>query len=237
MNYLTLENLNFSYEESLVVKNFDLMLEEGEFHSLLGQSGTGKSTILHLIAGFLKPNSGNIIVNGISMNEIPIEKREIGVVFQEHCLFPHMTVEENIQFGIKETACNEYLSLIHLEDKKHKYPSELSGGEQQRVAIARTLATKPRLLLLDEPFSSLDQSLREELRGEIKEISSSLGLTTLLVTHSIEEAVELSDRITHLKCDRSYQTDTFEKIPEVFDYLKDRGQKINSLLKNDLSHS
>lgn len=231
MSYLNIENLNFNYENIEVLKDFSLKLEEGEFHSLLGQSGSGKSTILHLIAGFMPPDSGSISVNERDMLNIPSEKREIGVVFQEHCLFPHLNVEENIKFAMKGDHIEEYLKMIKLEDKRKKFPSELSGGEQQRVAIARTLATKPRLLLLDEPFSSLDQGLREELRGEIKEIAASKNLTTLLVTHSIEEAVELSDRISFLKCDGSFKTDVFKNIPEVYDYIKSRSDKINTFLK------
>jgi ABC-type Fe3+/spermidine/putrescine transport system ATPase subunit len=232
MNYLNVENLKFKYENDNILEDFSLSLEESEFHSLIGKSGCGKSTILHLIAGFLNPCSGNISINGVSMQGIPSERREIGIVFQENCLFPHMNVEENIRYAMKGNEIDKYLSLIKLEDKRHKFPSELSGGEQQRVAIARTLATRPKLLLLDEPFSSLDQGLREELAYEIKEISSSMKLTTLLVTHSIEEATELSDRITLMNCDRTFQTDNYRNIPEVLNYLKDKRSKINSFIKN-----
>ncbi|MDC1174664.1 ABC transporter ATP-binding protein [Bacteriovoracaceae bacterium] len=232
MSYLKIENLSFQYDSEKVLENFKLNLEESEFHSLLGKSGCGKSTILHLIAGFLSPESGSITINGISMDGVVSELREIGIVFQENCLFPHMNVEENIKYAMKGDEIEKYLSLIKLEDKRHKYPSELSGGEQQRVAIARTLATKPKLLLLDEPFSSLDQELREELRCEIKEISTSLKLTTLLVTHSIEEATELSNRITLMKPDRTFQTGSYIDIPEVYEYLKKKKQKIDSFLNN-----
>tara|TARA_R110002072_G_scaffold64203_1_gene159079 strand:+ start:56507 stop:57208 length:702 start_codon:yes stop_codon:yes gene_type:complete len=232
MSYLKIENLSFQYDSEKVLENFKLNLEESEFHSLLGKSGCGKSTILHLIAGFLSPESGSITINGISMDGVVSELREIGIVFQENCLFPHMSVEENIKYAMKGDEIEKYLSLIKLEDKRHKYPSELSGGEQQRVAIARTLATKPKLLLLDEPFSSLDQELREELRCEIKDISTSLKLTTLLVTHSIEEATELSDRITLMKPDRTFQTGAYKDIPEVYEYLKKKKQKIDSFINN-----
>jgi ABC-type nitrate/sulfonate/bicarbonate transport system ATPase subunit len=142
-----------------------------------------------------------------------------------------MNVEENIKYAMKGDEIDKYLSMIKLEDKRKKYPNELSGGEQQRVAIARTLATNPKLLLLDEPFSSLDQELREELRSEIKEISTKMKLTTLLVTHSIEEAAELSDRITLMNCDGSYKTDHYKNIPEVFEYLKEKRSKIDSFIK------
>jgi putative spermidine/putrescine transport system ATP-binding protein len=231
MSFLNINNLKFKYENEEVVENFSLSIEESEFHSLLGKSGCGKSTILHLIAGFLNPIAGTILVNGKSMEGIPSERREIGIVFQENCLFPHMTVEENINYAMKGNETSYYLSLIKLESKRNKYPSELSGGEQQRVAIARTLATKPKLLLLDEPFSSLDQGLREELRSEIKEISTKMKLTTLLVTHSIEEAAELSDRITLMNCDRTYQTDNYRNIPEIFEYLKEKSAKIDSFIR------
>ncbi|MFT6070806.1 MAG: ABC-type Fe3+/spermidine/putrescine transport system ATPase subunit [Bacteriovoracaceae bacterium] len=231
MSYLKIEDLTFNYEKIKVLKDFSLSLEENEFHSLLGKSGCGKSTILHLIAGFLTPMSGNIFVNNTSMEGIPSENREIGIVFQENCLFPHMNVEENIKYAMKGDEIDKYLSMIKLEDKRKKYPNELSGGEQQRVAIARTLATNPKLLLLDEPFSSLDQELREELRSEIKEISTKMKLTTLLVTHSIEEAAELSDRITLMNCDGSYKTDHYKNIPEVFEYLKEKRSKIDSFIK------
>lgn len=230
MNYLNIEKLKFTYEKERVFENFSLSLEESEFHSLLGKSGCGKSTLLHLIAGFLNPISGSISVNGISMHGVPSERREIGIVFQENCLFPHMNVEENIKYAMKGNELDKYLSLIKLGDKRHKYPNELSGGEQQRVAIARTLATNPKLLLLDEPFSSLDQGLREELRSEIKEIATSMKLTTLLVTHSIEEATELSDRMTLINCDGTFQTDSYQNIPEVFDYLKEKRSKIDSYI-------
>lgn len=230
MSFLKVENIQFNYEEKEILKNFSLELKEGEFHSILGQSGCGKSTLLHIIAGFLSPSTGSVQLRDRELIGIPSEERNIGIVFQEHCLFPHMTVEKNIAYGLKKGSVEELLDLVKLSDKKNKFPDELSGGEQQRIAIARTLAANPCLLLLDEPFSSLDQSLREGLSHEIKEITEKLGLTTLMVTHSIEEAVDLSDRITLMKCDRSFETNTYKDISEVYDYLKRKRDQVEGYL-------
>ena len=203
MSFLKLQKVSFSYQKNKIVENFNLNLKRGEIHCLLGPSGCGKSTILHLIAGFLSVDSGQIKLENEVFDDgqglfLPPEKRGLGVVFQESCLFPHLNVEKNIYFGVQENSRlkRNWLELIGLAHKKKSYPQELSGGEQQRVAIARAMVSGPRVLLMDEPFSSLDEDLRAKLRREVKQLLRSLKLTALIVTHSHKEAFELGDRIT-----------------------------------------
>ncbi len=206
MSFLELSKVNFSYGKDKIVENFNLRLERGEIHCLLGPSGCGKSTILHLIAGFLPVNDGRIELDGQIFDQksvdgthffIPPEKRQLGIVFQEPCLFPHLNVEKNIGFGGPgQSRLQDWMELIGLAHKQESYPQELSGGEQQRVAIARAMVSRPRVLLMDEPFSALDVNLRAKLRRQVKQWLRSLQLTALIVTHSHREAFELGDRIT-----------------------------------------
>jgi iron(III) transport system ATP-binding protein len=219
MSFLDLDNLSFSYDGKKIIDNFSATLKEGEIHCLLGPSGCGKSTLLHMIAGFLRPLSGQITLNDeLLFNQnmfTPPEKRSIGVIFQEHCLFSHMTINENIKYGIndsfskreKHSLVMEMLKLVDLESKSEMFPNELSGGEQQRIAIARTFANSPKLILMDEPFSGLDMVLRKKLRREIRGIFKKTGKTCILVTHSQEEAFEFGDKVTVFSGDKNhYQT-------------------------------
>ncbi len=220
MSFLKLQEIDFSYKVDKVLHDFNLELEEGEIHCLLGPSGCGKSTILHLIAGFLRPCSGRIALGNRVLSQRPLnleqdiflppELRHLGVVFQEPCLFPHLTVEENIRFGVKQKndidPLNKFLELIGLSHKKGCYPEALSGGEQQRVAMARAMASQPQVLLMDEPFSALDTSLRLKIRRQVKQLLRSFHLTALIVTHSHEEAFEMGDRVTVLDHSLGYQT-------------------------------
>ena len=180
---------------------------EGKVTSLLGPSGSGKSTLLRLIAGLEEPNSGSIAIQGRDVTRIPVKKREVGFVFQSYALFRHMTVHDNIAFGmeIRKTAkktidarVRELLNLIQLDDYGHRFPSQLSGGQRQRVALARALATEPKVLLLDEPFGALDAQVRVELREWLSRFHEQTGVTTLLVTHDQEEALELSHHVVLL---------------------------------------
>jgi len=221
VNVLEINNIDFSWEEKKILTDFNLSLKQGEIHCLLGDSGCGKSTLLHLIAGFLSPESGEIVMNGKTISGpsdfLAPEKRKIGIVFQEHCLFPHMTIEKNVAYGVpsqSSTVVDESLSLVRLSHKKSSFPDQLSGGEQQRVAIARSLAASPELFLMDEPFSSLDQTLRETLRKEIRTILKEKNLTTIMVTHSVEEALEFCDRLTLFSQDGSTITGTATEILE-----------------------
>ena len=182
----------------------DLKVAEGEMIALLGGSGCGKTTTLRMIAGFATPTSGAVFVDGKDLGKIPPYKRNIGIFFQNYALFPHMTVFENVAFGLKLQKCSkeeirdrvgEILSLVKLTDLDKRYPRELSGGQQQRVALARALVTRPAILLLDEPLSNLDAKLRVEMQVEIKRIQKELGITTIIVTHDHEEAVSLADRV------------------------------------------
>ncbi|ASJ08492.1 ABC transporter ATP-binding protein [Thermococcus siculi] len=182
----------------------ELTVKDGEFLTLLGPSGCGKTTTLRMIAGFEKPDRGEILFDGRRVNELPPYERGIGIVFQDYALFPHMTVFKNVAFGLEmkglpkeeiERKVRWALELVGLEGLGNRYPEQLSGGQQQRVALARALVVEPDVLLLDEPLSNLDAKIRERLRGEIKRIQRELGITTVYVTHDQEEAMAVSDRV------------------------------------------
>ncbi|UCH32063.1 MAG: ABC transporter ATP-binding protein [Candidatus Bathyarchaeota archaeon] len=198
-----LENIKKSFTEP-VLKGLNLSVKSEEFMSLLGPSGCGKTTTLNIICGFLKPDEGNVYVNDVVVNNLAPHKRDIGLVFQNYALFPHMTVKGNLAFGLKlrkvnkkeiEKMVQEAMELIKLEGKEDRYPRELSGGQQQRVALARALIVKPQVLLLDEPLSNLDAKLRREMRIELRRIHKEVATTTIYVTHDQVEALSLSDRV------------------------------------------
>lgn len=201
---LEIKNLCHSYDETNpTIQNINLDIGKSERVAILGPSGCGKSTLLRLIAGLEKPNKGQVIIDGIvvsSENEIvPPEKRNIGLVVQEKALFPHLSVYDNICFGIKKnqnkkTITSDLLQLFKIDLLKNKYPHEISGGEQQRVALARSLAPNPKLLMLDEPFSALDKDLKDILYEEISEVFTEKGLTILLVTHDSNEATVMTKK-------------------------------------------
>ena len=204
MASLQLKALTKRFGTFTAVNGIDLSVSEGEMIALLGGSGCGKTTTLRMIAGFLEPTSGTILVDGKDIGKVPAYRRNIGIFFQNYALFPHMTVFENVAFGLKlqklpkaETARRvaDMLELVKLTGLDKRYPRELSGGQQQRVALARALVTRPSILLLDEPLSNLDAKLRVEMQVEIKRIQKELGITTIIVTHDHEEAVSLADRV------------------------------------------
>ena len=201
---LEIKNLSHSYSETnQVIQNINLEIEKSDRVAILGPSGCGKSTLLRLIAGLEKPNLGQIIIDGTVVSTekfiVPPEKRKIGLVVQEKALFPHLSVYDNIGFGIKKnidkkTITNDLLELLKIDSLKNKYPHEISGGEQQRVALARSLAPNPKLLMLDEPFSALDKDLKDILYEEISEVFTEKGLTILLVTHDSNEATVMTKK-------------------------------------------
>lgn len=204
MSSVKIINMTKQFNKEYILKNINLDIKQGEFITLLGESGCGKSTTLNLIAGLIKPTSGDILFDGISVLDINPNYRQAVVVFQDYCLFPHMTVFENIEFGLKVKKINkklrinkvkELLELVQLEGSDKKFPHELSGGQKQRVAIARTLAVNPKVLLLDEPFSNLDINLKNNMMEFILNIQKQLEITTILVTHDKEEALMMSDKI------------------------------------------
>lgn len=199
-----LDNIVHFFGNTQVLSNVNLDIEEGKLFTLLGPSGCGKTTILRIIAGFLKPTSGKIFVGEKDITNIPPEKRNIGTIFQNYALFPHMTVAENIEYGLKikglsknqiKEQAKTYLDLVGLYTLRDRKITELSGGQQQRVAIARSLAVEPQVLLLDEPMSNLDAVLREKMREEIRSIQQRLKITTLFITHDQKEALSISDKI------------------------------------------
>ncbi len=204
MAFLELEDVTKHFGRVTAVDHISLSAEQGEFLTLLGPSGCGKTTILRMIAGFEMPNAGNILLDGDDITNRSASKRPMGMVFQSYALFPHMTAEQNIAFGMNikkllkeqiERRCAELLELVGLSDKGHSYPHQLSGGQQQRIALARALAIEPKVLLLDEPLSALDAKVRVSLRNEIRRIQQQLKMTAIYVTHDQEEALAISDRI------------------------------------------
>jgi putative spermidine/putrescine transport system ATP-binding protein len=201
---LILEKLTKKFDRITAVRDMNLEVKEGEFVCFLGPSGCGKTTTLRMIAGFETPTNGTIYYDGQVINDVIPQKRNFGIVFQSYALFPHMSVEDNVGFGLKmrkmpkpqiRMRVDELLKLVGLEDQKFKYPPELSGGQQQRVALIRSLATYPQILLLDEPLSALDAKIRVNLRAEIKKVQTELGITMIYVTHDQEEALSISDRV------------------------------------------
>ncbi len=218
---LRLMNLGKQFGKTMAVENLDLEIHDGEIMTLLGPSGCGKTTTLRCIAGLLKPDEGEIYLGERRITDLPPEKRGVGLVFQNYALWPHMTVFQNLGFGLqlkkvpKEKAkkrIDDALAMVRLSGFEERYPRQLSGGQQQRVALARALVIEPSLLLLDEPLSNLDAQLREEMRFEIRELQKKLGVTSVYVTHDQAEALVLSDRIAILHEGQLVQVGTPEEI-------------------------
>ena len=216
-----LERVRKVYGSVVALKEMDLGIEEGEFLPLLGPSGCGKTTTLRLIAGFIEPTGGNIYLGDDDVTGLPPQHREIGMVFQDYALFPHLTIHDNIGFGLKERGAdktkinkrvNELLDLVHLPGVENRYPAELSGGQAQRIAVARAVAYPPRVLLMDEPLGALDLKLREAMQIELRRIQKELDITTVFVTHDQTEAMNMSDRIVVMNEGVIEQVGTAEEI-------------------------
>ena len=217
------EGVTKSFGPACVVRDVSLALEPGEILALVGPSGSGKTTLLRLLAGFEEPDSGSVFLEDKQVagpgTRVPPEERHLGMVFQDYALFPHMTVQQNVAFGLKglqrhsrERRAWEILEMVRLQHLDKRYPHQLSGGEQQRIALARSLAPRPVALLLDEPFSNLDPQLRLDLRGEVKDILRYRGVTTVYVTHDQEEALFMGDRVAVINAGRLEQVGSPEEI-------------------------
>ena len=205
---LSLENIEKNFDGENVLKNISLDIGRGEFVTLLGSSGCGKTTTIRIIAGLLTPDSGKVVLNGKDITMLAPEKRDVNTVFQNYALFPHMNVEKNIGYGLKlkKMPANEIkaevekaLSLVQLEGFEKRNPSQLSGGQKQRVAIARAIVNKPSVLLLDEPLGALDLMLRRQMQTELKKLQKALGITFIYITHDQEEALNMSSRIVVMR--------------------------------------
>ena len=207
-DFLNLKNIHYEINSQIILKNINFFIDKGEFISIIGESGSGKTTLLKIISGLKKQNKGEIILNGkiLASEEIFIEpeSRNLGLVVQENVLFPHLKVLANVEFGIpkddnKREKAVEMLYKFHISNLMEKYPHEISGGEAQRVALARTLVTKPKVLLLDEPFNGLNEELKKDIYPDIKKILKDNKITTIMVSHNTSEVKKLSDRIFNLK--------------------------------------
>lgn len=205
---LSLENIEKSFDGEKVLKNISLDIGRGEFITLLGSSGCGKTTTIRIVAGLLTPDGGKVVLNGKDITMLAPEKRDVNTVFQNYALFPHMNVEKNIGYGLKlkKLPANEIkaevekaLSLVQLEGFEKRNPSQLSGGQKQRVAIARAIVNKPSVLLLDEPLGALDLMLRRQMQSELKKLQKALGITFIYITHDQEEALNMSSRIVVMR--------------------------------------
>jgi iron(III) transport system ATP-binding protein len=204
---IEIKNINVSYGSNHVLKEVSLNIENKDFYTFLGPSGCGKTTLLRLIAGFEKSSSGELFIDGKEVSSLNPWERDVGMVFQNYALWPHMTVYKNISFGLEEkkidkkeikTRVDEVLELVDLKDLSGRYPFQLSGGQQQRVALARTLVVKPKVLLLDEPLSNLDAKLRVQMRKELQDLHKKIGITSIFVTHDQEEANSMSTNLAIL---------------------------------------
>lgn len=197
MEILTLKNISFSYKDKVIFDNYNFVMNKEETIAIIGPSGCGKSTLLKIINGLETEYSGDVLLNGVNVNNIPVNKRDIVLMFQDNLLFPHMTIFENIEFSLKmkkypkheiKKMVEEVARDIHLQDKLNKYPRELSGGQQRRVALARAVISKPKLLLLDEPFTGLDKEIKLEIMNLVKIIREKYNTSIIFVTHDLSEA-------------------------------------------------
>jgi len=222
---IRVDTVSKEFDGHSALRQLSLDIADGTFVALLGPSGSGKTTLLRIIAGLAFADEGQILFDGEDLTHVPVQARNIGFVFQNYALFRHMSVADNIAFGLKvmkwrkrpsraaiEARVEELLSLVRLEDLGKRFPAQLSGGQRQRVALARALARKPRFLLLDEPFGALDAKVRQELRAALRTIHDQLGLTSIFVTHDREEAFALADRIAILNAGQIEQYDVPDKI-------------------------
>ncbi|WP_409309664.1 ABC transporter ATP-binding protein [Pectobacterium sp. B1J-3] len=221
MSYLNVQQLNKHYGSTQVFENINFSADEGEFVTLLGPSGCGKSTLLRCLAGLADVDSGQIVLGDQDLTLLPPQQRGIGMVFQSYALFPNMTVADNVAFGLKmlrlpvqerRTRLEQVLELVELRSYAERFPHQLSGGQCQRVALARSLVTRPRLLLLDEPLSALDARIRKHLREQIRRIQQELKLTAIFVTHDQEEALTMSDRVVLMNNGRIVQHGSAEML-------------------------
>lgn len=208
MEILTLKNISFSYKDKVIFDNYNFMMNKEEIIAMIGPSGCGKSTLLKIINGLETDYSGDVLLDGVNVNNIPVNKRDIVLMFQDNLLFPHMTIFENIEFSLKmkkypkheiKKMVEEVARDIHLEDKLNKYPKELSGGQQRRVALARAVISKPKLLLLDEPFTGLDKEIKLEIMNLVKIIREKYNTSIVFVTHDLSEAEYLEAKCIEFK--------------------------------------
>ena len=220
---LRIRGLSKSYDDTQILKGIDLDIYDGEFLTLLGPSGCGKTTLLRLIGGFEMPDTGSMQLDGVDITSLPAEKRPINTVFQQYALFPHMSVFDNIAYGLKlkkvpkdeiKIRVKEALEMGQLEHTINRRPQDLSGGQQQRIAIARAVVNRPKMLLLDEPLSALDAKMRVQMQSELKRLQRELGITFVFVTHDQEEALSMSDRIAVMKAGEFQQIDSPIRIYE-----------------------
>ncbi len=220
---LEIKGLTKSFDGHVAVDGLDLTINQGELFALLGASGCGKSTLLRMLAGFEQPSAGQIILDGEDLAEIPPYRRPVNMMFQSYALFPHMTVADNIAFGLKQDGMSrqeinatvkQMLELVHMSDYAKRKPHQLSGGQKQRVALARSLAKKPKLLLLDEPMGALDKNLREKMQLEVVDILERVGVTCVMVTHDQEEAMTMASRMAIMNKGQFVQIGSPESIYE-----------------------
>jgi sulfate/thiosulfate transport system ATP-binding protein len=247
---IDVRDLTKRLQSTLVLDGINLDIRQGEFLGLLGPSGSGKTTLLRILGGLEFPDSGQVLLNDVDALTLGVDDRQIGFVFQHYALFNHMSVFDNIAFGLKvrsrrtrpprakiEERVRELLRLVQLKEMERRFPAQLSGGQRQRVALARALATDPQVLLLDEPFGALDAKVRVELRRSLREIHDATGLTTVFVTHDQEEALDLADRVAVINLGRIEQIGTPSEIyesprtPFVFDFLG-RTNSFNCVIEN-----